>query len=190
AVANVVLGLEPLRVRLGPFSIVNKREATRVAKQRLNEVGIRIADFNRTVHRFSGGQRQAVAIARAMMHTTRVMILDEPTAALGVQQTRSTLEVVRRVADQGIAVMMISHSIDDVFAVSDRIVVLRLGLVVFDTLATETTPDIIVSHVTGAAAGTWRGPRSPSRSRKASQARVSRGSGSSVACSVSCRQVV
>jgi D-xylose transport system ATP-binding protein len=156
AVSNVVLGLEPLRLRLGPFSVLNKREATRVAKQRLSETGIRIPDYNRTVHRLSGGQRQAVAIARAMMHASRVMILDEPTAALGVQQTRTTLEVVRRVADQGIAVMMISHSIDDVFQVADRIVVLRLGRVIFDTLAADTTPGAIVSHVTGAAAGTWR----------------------------------
>ena len=156
AVANVVLGQEPLRFRLGPVAFLNKREGARVAKQRLQQVGIRIADFDVTVHRLSGGQRQAVAIARALMQARRVMILDEPTAALGLQQTRSTLEVIRSVADQGIGVLMISHSIDDVFQVSDRIVVLRLGRVVLDTPTEGTTPDTIVAHVTGAAAGTWR----------------------------------
>jgi ABC-type sugar transport system ATPase subunit len=156
AVANVVLGQEPVRFRLGPISILNKREATRIAKQRLREVGIRIADFDVTVRRLSGGQRQAVAIARAMMQARRVMMLDEPTAALGMQQTRTTLEVIRSVAEQGIGVVMISHSIDDVFQVADRIVVLRLGRVVLDTPAATTTPDTIVGHVTGAAAGSWR----------------------------------
>ena len=136
--------------------MLNKREGARVAKQRLQQVGIRIADFDVTVHRLSGGQRQAVAIARALMQARRVLILDEPTAALGLQQTRSTLEVIRSVADQGIGVLMISHSIDDVFKVSDRIVVLRLGRVVLDTPTAATTPDTIVAHVTGAAAGTWR----------------------------------
>jgi ABC-type sugar transport system ATPase subunit len=156
AVANVVLGQEPVRFRIGPISILNKREAARIAKQRLRQVGIRIADFDVTVRRLSGGQRQAVAIARAMMQARRVMMLDEPTAALGVQQTKTTLEVIRSVAEHGIGVVMISHSIDDVFQVADRIVVLRLGRVVLDTPAQATTPDAIVAHVTGAAAGTWR----------------------------------
>jgi len=156
AVENVVLGQEPLRFRVGPLAVLNKREGARVARQRLQQVGIRIADFDVTVHRLSGGQRQAVAIARALMQASRVMILDEPTAALGLQQTRSTLEVIRSVADQGIGVLMISHSIDDVFKVTDRIVVLRLGRVVLDTQTDATNPEAIIAHVTGAALGTWR----------------------------------
>jgi ABC-type sugar transport system ATPase subunit len=156
AVANVVLGQEPVRFRVGPISVLNKREATRVAKQRLREVGIRIADFDVTVRRLSGGQRQAVAIARAMMQARRVMMLDEPTAALGLQQTKTTLGVIRSVAEQEIGVVMISHSLDDVFQVADRIVVLRLGRVVLDTPVADTNPDVIVAHVTGAAAGSWR----------------------------------
>jgi ABC-type sugar transport system ATPase subunit len=155
-VANVVLGQEPVRFRVGPVAMLHKREATRIAKQRLREVGARIPDFDVTVRRLSGGQRQAVAIARAMMHAKRVMMLDEPTAALGLQQTKSTLEVIRSVARQGLGVVMISHSLDDVFLAADRIVVLRLGRVVLDTPATATNPDAIVAHVTGAAAGTWR----------------------------------
>jgi D-xylose transport system ATP-binding protein len=153
AVSNVVLGQEPERFRIGPIAVLNKREASRLAKQRLAEVGIRIPDFDVSVRRLSGGQRQAIAIARAMMHAKRVMMLDEPTAALGVHQTRSTLEVIRSVARQGIAVVVISHNIEDVFAVADRVVVLRLGREVFDRPAAETTPDEVVAYITGAVVG-------------------------------------
>ncbi len=151
AVSNVVLGQEPERFRIGPIAFLNKREATRMAKLRLNEVGIRIADFDVSVRRLSGGQRQAIAIARAMMHAQRVMMLDEPTAALGVHQTKTTLEVIRSVASQGIGVIVISHSMEDVFAVAQRIVVLRLGREVLDKPISQTSVDEVVSYITGAA---------------------------------------
>jgi ABC-type sugar transport system ATPase subunit len=156
AIANVVLGQEPIHFKVGPVAFLNKRAATQMAKQRLKEVGIRIADFNASVHRLSGGQRQAIAIARGMMHARRLMLLDEPTAALGVRETKGTLDVIRSVAAQGIGVLVISHSIDDVFAIADRIVVLRLGRVVFDGAAAGTTPDHIVGHITGGAMGALR----------------------------------
>jgi ABC-type sugar transport system ATPase subunit len=149
AVANVVLGQEPYHFRFGPVAFLNRRAATRVAKRRLDEVGIRIKDFDVSVRRLSGGQRQAIAIARALMHARRVMMLDEPTAALGVHQTEQTLEVIRSVARNGLGVIVVSHSIDDVFAVADRVVVLRLGRVVCDTPASETTPDEVVGYITG-----------------------------------------
>jgi ABC-type sugar transport system ATPase subunit len=149
AVANVVLGQEPVRFKIGPIAFRNERAAVRIAKQRLDEVGIAIQDFDVSVRRLSGGQRQAIAIARAMMHAKRIMMLDEPTAALGIQQTETTLEVIRSVARQGLGVIVISHSIDDVFAVADRIVVLRLGRVILDVPAVDTTPDEIVASITG-----------------------------------------
>ncbi len=154
AIGNVVLGQEPVRFSVGPVSFLSKRKATELAKQRLSEVGIRIPDFNVSVRRLSGGQRQAIAIARGMMHARRLMMLDEPTAALGVRETKSTLDVIRSVASQGIGVLVISHSIDDVFAVADRIVVLRLGRVVFDGPAADTTPGHVVGHITGGMMGT------------------------------------
>ncbi|MDX6560712.1 MAG: ribose transport system ATP-binding protein [Gaiellales bacterium] len=150
AVSNVVLGQEPVLFRVGPLAIRNGREATRIAKLRLDEVGIAIKDFDVSVRRLSGGQRQAIAIARAMMHAKRLMMLDEPTAALGMQQTETTLQVIRSVARQGLGVIVISHSIDDIFAVADRIVVLRLGRVILDAPASETTQDEVVGHITGA----------------------------------------
>jgi ABC-type sugar transport system ATPase subunit len=149
AVANVVLGHEPRRFKVGPVAFLNRRESTRIAKRRLDEVGIRITDYGATTRRLSGGQRQAIAIARALMHAQRLMMLDEPTAALGVHQTEQTLEVIRSVARKGLGVMVISHNIEDVFDVADRIVVLRLGRVVFDSPAVDTNPNEIVGYITG-----------------------------------------
>jgi ABC-type sugar transport system ATPase subunit len=134
---------------VGPFAFRNERAAQRIARQRLDDVGIAIKDMDASVRRLSGGQRQAIAIARAMMHAQLLMMLDEPTAALGIHQTETTLEVIRSVARNGIGVMVISHSIDDVFAVADRIVVLRLGRVILDKPAAETTEDEVVAHITG-----------------------------------------
>ena len=155
-VANVVLGQEPVRVRLGPIAFISRRESARLAKQRLRQVGVELPDYGASVRRLSGGQRQAVAIARGMMHARRLMMLDEPTAALGVRETRTTLGVIRSVAAQGIGVLVISHSIDDVFAVADRIIVMRLGRVVFDVPTSETSPDHIVGYITGGALGASR----------------------------------
>jgi ABC-type sugar transport system ATPase subunit len=149
AIANVVLGNEPCTFRLGPIKFLNRREASRIAKRRLDEVEIRIDDYRATTRRLSGGQRQAIAIARALMHAQRMIMLDEPTAALGVQQTETTLEVIRSVARRGLGVLVITHNIEDVFDVADRIVVLRLGRVVFDKPAVETNPNEVVGYITG-----------------------------------------
>jgi D-xylose transport system ATP-binding protein len=96
-----------------------------------------IRSTRQKVASLSGGQRQSVAIGRAVMWNSRVLILDEPTAALGVAQTRQVLDLVRRLAEQGIAVVVISHNLHDIFEVADRITVLRLGLnaAVFDRAA-------------------------------------------------------
>ena len=88
SIANVVLGQEPTRFKVGP-PFLDKKAANAIAKQRLQEVGIRIPDYNVSVRRLSGGQRQAIAIARGMMHARRLMMLDEPTAALGVRGRRA-----------------------------------------------------------------------------------------------------
>ncbi len=88
--------------------------------------------MNRSVGQLSGGQRQSVSIARAMKDGVKLVILDEPTAALGVAQTRNVLRIARQAADNGAGVILISHDIRTVFAVADRVVVLRLGRVVYD----------------------------------------------------------
>jgi D-xylose transport system ATP-binding protein len=110
-----------------------------------------IGSIRQTVARLSGGQRQSVAVARAVMWNSRVVILDEPTAALGVSQTHQVLELVKRLAQQGLAVVIISHNLPDVFEVATRITVLRLGrnVAVFDR--DKTTQDEVVHAITSGA---------------------------------------
>ena len=96
----------------------------------------------------SGGQRQSVAVAKAVMWNSKVVILDEPTAALGVAQTRQVLDLVRRLADRGLAVVIISHNLHDIFEVADRITVLRLGQRVAVFRREETTQQEVVHAIT------------------------------------------
>ena len=149
AVANVMLGQEPIRFRIGPLKFIDRRAALEGTQRHIREIGIELSDLTSPVHRLSGGQRQAIAIARATVRGHRLVIFDEPTAALGVRQTKTTLELVRRVADQGVAVVMISHTLDDVFVVADRIVALRLGKVTLDTSLSSTTREEVVGCMTG-----------------------------------------
>jgi D-xylose transport system ATP-binding protein len=107
-----------------------------------------IRSTRQTVATLSGGQRQSVAVARAVMWNSRVVILDEPTAALGVAQTRQVLELVKRLGGQGLAVVLISHNLHDVFEVADRITVLRLGRDVGVYERTATTQQEIVAAIT------------------------------------------
>jgi D-xylose transport system ATP-binding protein len=107
-----------------------------------------IRSSRQTVATLSGGQRQSVAVARAVMWNSRVVILDEPTAALGVAQTRQVLELVKRLADQGLAVVLISHNLHDIFEVAHRITVLRLGRNIGVYEREKTTQQEIVGAIT------------------------------------------
>ncbi len=151
AAANVMLGQEPVRWQLGPLRILDEPRARLEAVRRIGEVGVVLEDLNTPVRRLSGGQRQAVAIARAMVNAHRLVMFDEPTAALGLRQTHATLELIRRVARQGIAVVLISHNLDDVFAVAMRIVALRHGQVCLNALTEKTSRATVVAAMTGVA---------------------------------------
>ena len=126
--ANMFLGSELTKSFLGLRILDNKRmraEAERVLFERL---GVRLKSMSVATESLSGGQRQAVAIARAVYHADlRVLVMDEPTAALGPQETARTLTLIKTLREQGLAVILISHSLDDVFAVSDRVQVMRRG---------------------------------------------------------------
>ena len=98
----------------------------------------------------SGGQRQSIAIARAVMGDSRIIILDEPTAALGVAQTYQVGELVKRLRDQGMGVILISHDMNQVFELADRVTVLRQGRRDYNTQTSDTTPTDVVSAITGA----------------------------------------
>jgi simple sugar transport system ATP-binding protein len=148
-VDNVLLGQEILQFSLGPFKFVDADRSRRRVQELLHEVGVHIDDVTAPVRRLSGGQRQALAIARALVLGHRVVIFDEPTAALGAKQTQTTLRLLKDLAERGIAVVVISHNLDEVFAVARRIVVMRLGEVVFDRLATATNKEEVLGAIGG-----------------------------------------
>ena len=107
-----------------------------------------IASIRQKVGSLSGGQRQSVAVARAVMWNSQLVIMDEPTAALGVAQTRMVLDLVRRLRDRGLAVLVISHNLGDVFAVADRIAVLHLGRLVLQTPVAQVTQAEVIEYMT------------------------------------------
>ena len=129
---NLTLGREPTSKAFGILPRRDDVEATRIAAERLRNLGVQLPSQEVLVSRLSGGQRQAVAIARAVRPDVKVVILDEPTAALGVHQTSAVLDLIRGIADQGVGVVLISHDIQTVLGVADRIVVLRLGRVALE----------------------------------------------------------
>ena len=125
-----------------------------LAAKTLSALAVRtVASVRQRVASLSGGQRQTVAIAKAVLWNSRLVILDEPTAALGVAQTAQVLELVRRLADNGLAVVLISHNMNDVFAVSDRIAALYLGRMVAQVKATDVTHAQVVELITAGRSG-------------------------------------
>jgi ribose/xylose/arabinose/galactoside ABC-type transport system permease subunit/ABC-type branched-subunit amino acid transport system ATPase component len=129
---NLVLGREPTKTSWGIFSWRDDRAGEEEARKRLATLNITLGDYRRPVNLLSGGQRQSVAIARAAQNGRTLVILDEPTAALGIRQTQSVLTLVRTLARSGVAVIVITHDIDIAFDLANRFVVLRLGQLVFD----------------------------------------------------------
>jgi ABC-type branched-subunit amino acid transport system ATPase component len=146
---NLTLGSEPTRTSWGILSWRDDRAAERVARQRLAELNIVLDDYRRPVNLLSGGQRQSVAIARVAQRGATVVILDEPTAALGLRQTRSVLALVRSLAASGVGVIVITHDVETVLAIADHIVVLRLGRVVFDGAAQGVTQSELIHLMAG-----------------------------------------
>jgi D-xylose transport system ATP-binding protein len=149
AAANVMLGQEPIRRHIGPFDVIDRRRSIEEAGKHIAELGITLASLDTPVRRFSGGQRQAIAIARATVNAHRMIQFDEPTAALGVRQTRATLDLIQRVASKGISVVVITHNLDDVFAVARRVVALRLGRITLDATIGQINREQVVACMTG-----------------------------------------
>ncbi|MBB3148826.1 ABC-type sugar transport system ATPase subunit [Phyllobacterium trifolii] len=146
---NVFLGRELKRSVLGVPFLRRKEMKERVAGL-LKELEAHISDPEAPVGSLSGGQRQAVAICRALNLNAKLVIMDEPTAALAVAETRKVLSLTRRLAERGCAVVLISHNIADVFEVADRIIVFRRGRKVAEKIRSDTNPEEIVSYITGA----------------------------------------
>ena len=154
SVQNMFLGREIMRKGLvGHFGLMDSKRMRRESHTVFEDLGATVKSLSTPVGTLSGGQRQAVAIARAVAWANRVIFLDEPTAALGVRQTRNVLETIRRVRDRGVGIVLISHSMPDVRAVADRIQVLRLGKRVETFANSETTVEELVGAMTGASVG-------------------------------------
>lgn len=151
AIQNLYLGREiPASGMMGRLGFLDKGQMRRNAQESFTRLGVRVPDLRAAVANFSGGQRQGIAVARALMWAKRVVFMDEPTAALGVAQTRNVLDLIRRVRDTGVAVVLISHSMPDVLVVSDRITVLRHGRRVATYTTSAVTTDELVGAMTGA----------------------------------------
>ncbi|WP_220040622.1 ATP-binding cassette domain-containing protein [Streptomyces tateyamensis] len=150
AAANLYLGRELLRGGLlGRLGVLDRTAMRREAVKAFAELGVTLKEVTAPVATLSGGQRQSVAVARAVAFANRVIFMDEPTAALGVVQRARVLETVRRVAERGICVVLISHNMPEVLSVADRIEVLRLGRRVASFAAAGTTIEDLVGAMTG-----------------------------------------
>jgi simple sugar transport system ATP-binding protein len=151
APANLFLGREHHKPGLlGKLGVLDNKRMQLEAEQQIATLGARVPDLKAPVRMFSGGQRQSVAIARASIWAQQLIILDEPTAALGLVQTEQVAQLIKRTRDRGIAVIVISHSVPFVFDVADRIVVLRLGTAAAELSPKTATHDDIVAAITGA----------------------------------------
>jgi ABC-type sugar transport system ATPase subunit len=143
-VQNMFLGHEPLRQGLLDESTM---EIT--ARETLETLSVKtIRSIRQPVASLSGGQRQSIAVAKAVMSKAKLVILDEPTAALGVAQTRMVLSLIKRLTSQGVAVLVVSHNLNDVFAVADRIVILHLGRMVAQGPVSDFDPTSVVDYMT------------------------------------------
>jgi simple sugar transport system ATP-binding protein len=150
AAANLYLGRELVRGGLlGLAGVLDTATMRRRAVEAFADLGVELREITAPVRSLSGGQRQSVAVALAVAWASKVIFMDEPTAALGVLQRRQVLDMIRRVRDRGVAVVLISHNMPEVLAVADRVEVLRLGRRVARRRAGETSVEELVSAMTG-----------------------------------------
>lgn len=148
AAQNVFLGREKKK-GFWPFRVLDKKAMIDRAGELFQELKSETRPMD-LVQKMSGGQRQAVAIARTRLSNAKIVIMDEPTAAISVRQVTEVLELIRRLKKQGVAVMLISHRMPDVFAVCDRIIVMRRGTKVADKPIAQTSPEEVTGLITGA----------------------------------------
>lgn len=148
---NFFLGREKTK-GVGPFRVLDRKAMRATAQELVSDLAVNVPPVTSRVRRLSGGQRQAVSIARAAGWGGSIVIMDEPTAALGVQETARVEGIVRRLKEQGVAVLLISHNFDQVLRLSDHVWVMRGGLAVAERRAAETDGDELVALITGAKA--------------------------------------
>jgi simple sugar transport system ATP-binding protein len=147
--ANIFLGRERMRRSLGILKVLDDQSMREEAQKVLDRLDIKIPSLKKTIRTLSGGQRQAVAISRSIYWDAKVLIMDEPTAALGVSEQKKVLDLVRTLKGQGIGIIIISHQMYDVFEVADRLAVMRRGHLVGERMVNVTTADEVVGLIVG-----------------------------------------
>ena len=147
--SNIFLGREKTKKSLGLFKVLDHEYMQDESKKVLDRLEIEIPSLKNTIRNLSGGQRQAVAISRSIYWEATGLIMDEPTAALGIAEQKKVLALVNSLKSQGIGIIIISHQMYDVFEVADRIMVMRRGQNVATRSVSETTPDEIVGLIVG-----------------------------------------
>ncbi len=150
---NLFLGREKTLFNLGPFSILDYKGMREATLAGLKKTAVKIPNIRNTIRNMSGGQRQCVAIARTATFHSKLTIMDEPTAALGVQETVQVENIVKTLKEQGEPLVLISHNMRQVFDLVDRIVVFRRGRIVANLMKDETNPEDVVAYITGAKTG-------------------------------------
>jgi simple sugar transport system ATP-binding protein len=146
---NIFLGREPIKKLFGFLPVIDRAHMAKVAQETMHQLDFHVVRLDAPVSAFSGGQRQAVAIGRAIYWNARLVIMDEPTAALGVPEQRKVMALIQSLKSQGKGIIFISHNLIDIFEVADRIVVLRRGKEVGERRPKETTGDEIVRLMVG-----------------------------------------
>ena len=147
--ANIFLGREPTRRAFGFLPVLDRAKMAEAAKATMALLDFHVSRLDAPVSNFSGGQRQAVAIGRAVYWDAQILIMDEPTAALGVPEQRKVISLIHQLKAQGRGVIFISHNLQDIFAVADRIVVLRRGVQAGERRISETNHDEVVRLMVG-----------------------------------------
>jgi fructose transport system ATP-binding protein len=151
--SNLFRGREKILFNLGPFSILDHKGMRRATEEALKKTAVKIPNLSNTIRNMSGGQRQCVAIARTATFASKLIIMDEPTAALGVQETTQVENIIRNLKAQGEPLILISHNMRQVFDLVDRIVLFRTGRIVANLPKAETDGQDVVACITGAKTG-------------------------------------
>ncbi|WP_028035239.1 ATP-binding cassette domain-containing protein [Chelativorans sp. J32] len=147
--ANIFLGREPMKRLFGFVPILDRKAMADAARATMARLDFHVSRLEAPVSNFSGGQRQAVAIGRAVYWDAQILIMDEPTAALGVPEQRKVIALIHQLKAEGRGVIFISHNLQDIFAVADRIIVLRRGVMAGERRISETTHDEVVKLMVG-----------------------------------------
>jgi len=147
--SNLFLGREKVLFNLGPFSILDRRGMLEATKAGLKRTAVKIPNLSNSIRHMSGGQRQCVAIARSATFASKLIIMDEPTAALGVQETAQVENIIKSLKEQGVPLILVSHNLRQVFDLVDRIVVFRRGRIAATLKADEVDGNEVVAYITG-----------------------------------------